>query len=563
MSIIQICSWKIKCCFLSLFLNVALFGLSTPLWAQGGGFAYVANWGSDNVSAYIINATTGALTPVLGSPFPAGSAPGSVTVDPTGQFAYVANTYSHNVSAYTINPATGALTPVADPPFPAGAYPAKVTVDPTGQFAYVANEVSANVSAYTINGTTGALTPVAGPPVPAGTGPSSVTVDPTGQFVYVANRDSNNVSAYRINGTTGALTPVADSPFPAGTTPYSVTVDPTGQFAYVTNCGPACGINPGNVSAYRINGTTGALTAVADFPAGSQPISVTVDPTGQFVYVANSRSSTVSAYTIDGTTGALAPVPGSPFPGGLVPHSVTVDSTGQFAYVANCGGAPGNCNAPGPPGNILAYTINPDTGALTQIAGPPFPAGTRPVSVTTTAGRPTLIHPVEPWTKSGFGFGDDWVVGDCFTKPICDPLSPRRFKHVGFDAQAGPGDPVVAAAAGSVKLVIPNGGSPFAGVVVLEHDLSGGRVTTVYWHVDPLVSQGTPVGQGEISATVAEISGAHLHFGFRSAPFDSNSNWGALPPTGTTGCIPCFSNPVPLPAFRNNWEDPQLLLFKP
>ena len=40
-----------------------------------GKFAYVTNQGSANVSAYPIIATSGALTPVAGSPFAAGSGP--------------------------------------------------------------------------------------------------------------------------------------------------------------------------------------------------------------------------------------------------------------------------------------------------------------------------------------------------------------------------------------------------------------------------------------------------------------------------------------------------------
>ena len=42
-----------------------------------GKFAYVANFGDDNVSAYTIDASSGALTPVTGSPFAA-------LVDPFG-----------------------------------------------------------------------------------------------------------------------------------------------------------------------------------------------------------------------------------------------------------------------------------------------------------------------------------------------------------------------------------------------------------------------------------------------------------------------------------------------
>jgi len=40
--------------------------------SANGQFAYVANLADDNVSAYAINATTGALTPAAGSPFATG-----------------------------------------------------------------------------------------------------------------------------------------------------------------------------------------------------------------------------------------------------------------------------------------------------------------------------------------------------------------------------------------------------------------------------------------------------------------------------------------------------------
>jgi hypothetical protein len=73
--------------WLSVFSTLAIgfVCLAAPLRAQ---FTYVANQSGDNVSAYSIGAN-GALTPVPGSPFLAGSTPASVAVDPTGKFAYV------------------------------------------------------------------------------------------------------------------------------------------------------------------------------------------------------------------------------------------------------------------------------------------------------------------------------------------------------------------------------------------------------------------------------------------------------------------------------------------
>jgi hypothetical protein len=106
---------------------IVLAGAGTTLRGQTAGFAYVANNNSNNVSAYTIDGATGALTPIPGSPFPAGLYPDSVTVDPTGQFAYVANAGSNNVSAYTIDGTTGALTPVPGSPFAAGVGPISVT----------------------------------------------------------------------------------------------------------------------------------------------------------------------------------------------------------------------------------------------------------------------------------------------------------------------------------------------------------------------------------------------------------------------------------------------------
>jgi 6-phosphogluconolactonase (cycloisomerase 2 family) len=91
----------------------------------------VANDGSDNVSAYTIDATTGALNSI-GAAVAAGNAPYSVTVDPSGRFAYVANAGSGNVSAYTINVGTGVLTGIGAA-VAAGSGPTSITTTGTWQ----------------------------------------------------------------------------------------------------------------------------------------------------------------------------------------------------------------------------------------------------------------------------------------------------------------------------------------------------------------------------------------------------------------------------------------------
>src|SRR5262249_16845659 len=151
-----------------------------------------------------------------------------------------------DISAYSIDAGSGALTPLAGPNVAAGTNARSIAVDPSGKFAYVAN-VGGGVSAYTTDPVGGALPPIdadygtAGVQnFAAGTFPSGVTVHPSGKFLYVTNFGSNSVSAYTIDATTGSLTPVPNSPFstgPSGVHPFGVTVHPSGKFLYTTNNG--------------------------------------------------------------------------------------------------------------------------------------------------------------------------------------------------------------------------------------------------------------------------------------------------------------------------------------
>ncbi len=52
-----------------------------------------------------------------------------------------------------------------------------------------------------------------------------------------------------------------------------------------------------------------------------------------FVYVANDGDGTISAYSINSATGALTQVTGSPFTAGTNPRSVAVDPTARFFVV--------------------------------------------------------------------------------------------------------------------------------------------------------------------------------------------------------------------------------------
>jgi Abnormal spindle-like microcephaly-assoc'd, ASPM-SPD-2-Hydin len=61
-----------------------------------------------------------------------------------------------------------------------------------------------------------------------------VTGEPSGRFAYVADFFGGNVSAYTINNSTGALRAVAGSPFAAGTFPFSVAIAGQGKGSVLT-----------------------------------------------------------------------------------------------------------------------------------------------------------------------------------------------------------------------------------------------------------------------------------------------------------------------------------------
>ena len=325
--------------------------------ATGPQFAYVANIFDNTISAYSINASTGALTQITGSPFAAGSNPASVAVSPSGAFVYVAN-QGGGVSAYSINASTGALTQTSGSPFAAGSASISVTVSPNGAFVYVA-EGTGGVLAYSVNATTGALTPITGSPFAGGSGSDSlsVTVSPNGAFVYVTDVAGSSVLAYGVNATTGALTPITGSPFAAGTYPASLTVSSNGDFAYVTNS------NSGDVTAYRIDTSTGALTQItgSPFSAGTSPASIAIDQNYGLAFVANESAGNVSVYSLDSTTGSLSSI--GTLTAGSSPDSVTVSPNGAFVYVTNS-----NSN------NVSAYSAAGGTVGT-------FPAGIGPTSI--------------------------------------------------------------------------------------------------------------------------------------------------------------------------------------
>ncbi len=332
-------------------------------------FSYITNAADNTVSAYRVDATTGALVAV-GTPTATGKFPYAVVGTQARQFVYVSDEGGNDVSAFTVNIETGALTAVSGSPFAAGTDPRALTLLELRRsyYLYVANAGSDTLSAFAIDATTGALIPLSPATYATGHGPSSVAVDTAGLFLYVANNGgSNDISAFAIDGLTGGLTPVAGSPFAAGANPVSLAFGASGKYLYTANPGE---VNP-SISGFTVDLSSGTLTPLSGSPF---PVAVSnyiaADRLGTYLYVTTGAG--VIGYGIDATTGLLNSLPGFPVVSGANAYSITLDPTSQFLYVANNGSA-----------NVSGFNFNASTGGLTPIIGSPFAAGNLPDFVAT------------------------------------------------------------------------------------------------------------------------------------------------------------------------------------
>jgi RNA polymerase sigma factor (sigma-70 family) len=133
--------------FLQLFRKISTFrgesGFSTWLHRVTVNIVLMHLRRKKPVEILAVDLATGQMRP-NGYVLTGCAGPISVTVDPTGQFAYVVNFGSDNISAFTIDPRTGALTAVGVP-VTSGASPSSLAVEPTGRFAYVTNRTQRNL----------------------------------------------------------------------------------------------------------------------------------------------------------------------------------------------------------------------------------------------------------------------------------------------------------------------------------------------------------------------------------------------------------------------------------
>src|SRR5260370_34104282 len=100
-------------------------------------FLSAPNISDNTISAYVIDSTTGSLTPIAGSPFAAANSI-LMTLDSDSDFAYVGGGSFSVISTFAINSQTGFLTLVNTLPQPTYGVTG-LNLTPKDKFAYVPN----------------------------------------------------------------------------------------------------------------------------------------------------------------------------------------------------------------------------------------------------------------------------------------------------------------------------------------------------------------------------------------------------------------------------------------
>lgn len=349
-------------------------------------FAYVANYGSNNVSVVSTLSNTVIAT------IPVGTKPFGVSVNPNSTLVYITNEGSNSVSVID------ALTNTVTATIPVGQNPRGVTVSPDGKRVYVTDFGENKVSV--IN----ALTNTVISTITVGQGPYGVAVTPDGSKAYVANYNSNSVSA--VNTATGSVIATIHT----GSNPLGIAISPDGKKAYISIAGSytitainttdnsvaddlRAETNPTamvvSADGSKVYFATGAgyfcylypdLKQVAAFAATGGSYSISVTPDESYVYMVDHVNNALEYFSLRGlSTGGQILVGSSPY------------SLGNFiAKGQGCGGQP------------VTFTITVDPPPVITVSA---------VSgmISACEGTPSSSPEIQQFTVSGSGLSADIV----------------------------------------------------------------------------------------------------------------------------------------------------------
>ena len=276
------------------------------------------------VYVYSINSGTGALTQLSTAPL-AESFP-YISLDKTGRFLFGASFGGNLVSVNAV----GSDGRVAAEPLqviPVGRYAHSIAVDPSNKHVYAMSLGSDQIFMFNFDAQTGRLSSNTPAVFLAKlvSGPRHFAISGDNRYMYMLSEMTGTVTTFAVDGKTGLLSEVSVVlGLPPGTnlTPgvprvpplpnmrprntqrdiwaADIHLTPNGKFLYATER------TNDTLTAFSVNGTTGALTFASSTVTERQPRGFAIDSKGKFLVATGEQSDTISVYAIDQATGALS-----------------------------------------------------------------------------------------------------------------------------------------------------------------------------------------------------------------------------------------------------------------
>ena len=346
--------------FLSLIVQASI--LNGNAVAGQFGFVYAlqqVNGGTNQIYGFRFDSGTGTLTLLPG--FPVGSGGTGTAASASEQLVYadgrlyVLNNGSDNMTAFSVNRSTGALTAMPFNPVNLGAGNWNcVAVHPGGSPVVVGNG-SGGLASFIV--TNISANPAAGSPFATGANSFSCRFSQNGLYVYTGGNGGSTIAGFSVNSGTGVLTALAGSPFDTGATnSLGYATDTSGRLFSVS-------LNAPELRAFTTASGVPSGASGNPFASGlTSGIHGVLHP-GGFYMVADRGDNRVGSYEISGTAAAttLTAVAGSPFPtGGTFTHVLAVTANGAHLLAAN-----------GSTRNLTVFQVNQDTGVLSSIGVQP------------------------------------------------------------------------------------------------------------------------------------------------------------------------------------------------
>jgi 6-phosphogluconolactonase len=198
----------------------------------------------------------------------------SIHVDKANKFALCCDLGLDKVIIYAFDAEKGTLTPHGAFDTPKGAGPRHFAWHPDAKTAYINGETDLTIIACDYDADKGVLTQkqvlstLPKDVVRKGGSTAETVVHPSGKFVYVSNRDPyNSIAIFAIDAETRELKVVGHQGMGVKT-PRNFAIEPTGQYMLVANQ------SGGNVIVFRIDQSTGELTPTGAHVQVDSPVCV-------------------------------------------------------------------------------------------------------------------------------------------------------------------------------------------------------------------------------------------------------------------------------------------------